>query len=245
MKRRAILAGVFAVVASGANAALRPSDFIEPKMRILNLNSGQPRVALTLDACDGGVDQRILGGLIAEGIAATVFVTGKWLARNAEAFKVLLMHPDLFEIGNHGARHHAAIDQVATVWGVRAAGSVAAIAAEVNDGAAMLEAAGAPRPHWYRGAAALYTLNAISEVQGMGWRIAAFSLNGDQGASLGAAGTAARIARSTDGEVIIAHLNQPARSSGAGVIAGVKALKERGFGFVTLSDRSLVISQAA
>ena len=61
-----------------------------------------------------------------------------------------------------------------------------------------------------------------------------FSLNGDAGASLPAQGVAARIGRARAGDVIIAHINQPQRTSGAGVIAGVKRLVDQGFTFTTL-----------
>jgi hypothetical protein len=36
--------------------------------------------------------------------------------------------------------------------------------------------------------------------------------------------------------VILAHVNQPKRPAGAGVVEGVLALKARGFRFVTLNQ---------
>ena len=75
----------------------------------------------------------------------------------------------------------------------------------------------------------------LAQVVAMGYRIAGFSLNGDAGASLDAAETARRIASARDGEVIIAHVNQPKRTAGAGVAAGVRALRARGLRFVRLS----------
>ena len=47
----------------------------------------------------------------------------------------------------------------------------------------------------------------------------------------GVAGLTAR-----DGDVIIGHINQPKRSSGAGLTAGILALKTKGFTFVRLDD---------
>lgn len=194
------------------------------------------RVALTFDACDGHVDRRILDMLIGQRIAATIFVSGLWLRRNADSFAELLAHPDLFEIGNHGARHRAAIDRNETLWGVRAAGSELGVEDEVRGGANLLIAAGAPNPVWYRGAAATYTRRAMADIVALGCRIAGFSLNGDQGAGLGAATTRARILGATDGEVIIAHINQPGRSAGAGVAEGVLGLRAQGMDFLRLSD---------
>ncbi|EBX4817111.1 polysaccharide deacetylase, partial [Salmonella enterica subsp. enterica serovar Newport] len=57
-----------------------------------------------------------------------------------------------------------------------------------------------------------------------------------QGASLGASVVAKRIAAARDGDVIIAHVNQPKKSSGAGVVKGIEALKARNVRFVKLSQ---------
>ena len=43
-----------------------------------------------------------------------------------------------------------------------------------------------------------------------------------------------RIAAAKDGDVIIAHVNQPDRPSGAGVVQGILALKAKGYLFVKL-----------
>ena len=45
-----------------------------------------------------------------------------------------------------------------------------------------------------------------------------------------------RIAAARDGDVVIAHINQPTHSAGEGVARGVLALKARGVHFVRLSD---------
>jgi peptidoglycan/xylan/chitin deacetylase (PgdA/CDA1 family) len=239
LTRRALLLGA---VAAPVLAARPPAGLVEPHMRLAR--SAEPTVALTLDACDGHVDARILDLLVTEAIPATVFVSGLWLRANPAAFRTLLDHPDLFEIGDHGAHHHAAIDRPMRLWGVHAAGSAAGIAAEVTGGTALLQAAGAPRPAWFRGAAALYTAAGLAQVVAMGYRIAGFSLNGDAGAALSAAETARRIAAARDGEVIIAHLNQPHRSAGAGVVQGVRALRAQGFRFARLSAPGVVVIPA-
>ena len=74
-----------------------------------------PQVALTLDACSGKADQRIIRALVANSIPATVFVTARWLRRNGDTVKLMLAHPDLFQIENHGAKHVPAIDVPMTV----------------------------------------------------------------------------------------------------------------------------------
>lgn len=240
LTRRALLLGAVATPVLAAKPG--PAGLVEPHMRLAD--RPEPTVALTFDACDGRVDERILSALIALRVPATIFVSGIWLRRNPQTFRILLQHPDLFEIGDHGAHHHMAVDRPVTLWGVHAAGSPAGIAAEVTDGAQMLVAAGAPRPQWYRGAAALYSPAALGQVVGMGYRIAGFSLNGDGGASFGTAETARRIGAARPGDVVIAHVNQPLRPAGAGVVLGIRALAARGMRFVRLSEPGVSVVPA-
>lgn len=209
---------------------------VEPGLRLAAHQGGAPRVALTLDACSGKVDHRILDMLVRERIAATIFVTARWLKRNDAAAAVLKAHPELFEVEGHGRDHLAPIDRPTTVYGVHSAGSPEALALEVGGGADAMRLAGFDAPHWYRGATAKYSASAIELIEGMGYRIAGFSLNGDGGSLLGAKATARRIAAARDRDVIIAHINQPGHAAGEGVVAGVLALRKRGFEFVLLKD---------
>lgn len=212
---------------------------VEPHIRIASGHT-PPQVALTLDLCMGKTDRRILDVLIGQKIPATLFVTGRWLRGNGDIVKQIRAHPELFEIGNHGADHLPPIDNRPAVYGLKTAGSLAWICGEVTGGMQAIEQAGlaflSPAPRWYRGAAALYSPDAIALIQKLGYRIAGFSLNADQGASLPAAVVAGRVRAAKDGDVIIAHMNQPLRPSGAGVAQGILALKQKGYRFVKLSD---------
>lgn len=219
----------------GISAALAGTAIIEPKLTIAPGGAAAPRVALTLDACDGRTDMRIVGALIENRIAATIFATGRWIGTNPGALKLLLAHPDLFEIENHGARHVPAIDKPIRVYGLITAGSPAGVAAEVLGGAAAVEKATGRHPEWFRGAAAQYTPTSLAQINALGFKVAGYSLSADEGALLGTRQTAQRIAAAKDGAVIIAHVNHPEKPAGAGVVAGVLALKARGFHFVKLS----------
>jgi peptidoglycan/xylan/chitin deacetylase (PgdA/CDA1 family) len=209
---------------------------VEPGLKLSAHQGVAPRVALTLDACSGKIDHRILDMLVKERIAATIFVTARWLKRNDEAVAIFKAHPDLFELEDHGREHLAPIDRPTTVYGVHSAGSPEALALEVGGGADAMRLAGLDAPHWYRGATAKYSASAIELIEGMGYRVAGFSLNADGGSLLGAKTTGRRIAAARDGDVIIAHINQPGHAAGKGVVSGVLALKKRGFEFVLLRD---------
>ena len=241
LTRRSLLMGAAIWTLAAPARAVKSTALVSPQMRLAGGDAANPRVALTFDACDGGVDGRILDLLETAAIPATIFVSGLWLARNKAAFARLLTRPDLFEIGNHGARHHAAIDQPMRLWTVPAAGSPAAVGAEVIGGALAIVAAGGVWPVWFRGATAEYTATALTEIAATGFRVAGFSLNGDEGAELDETATLARYRAAKDGTIIISHVNQPHRQAGAGVVAGIKALQTRGFGFVRLSGPGVVV----
>lgn len=231
MSRSALLAVAALVAAAPAFAR-----DLEPRLTVDPPTPGDRVVALTFDACSGGFDRRIADLLIADRIKATVFVTHRWLARNAEALAALTAHPDLFEIEDHGDRHVPAVTDATTVFGLRTAGSLSAVKAEVDGGADAIRAATGFAPHWFRGATARYSRDAMAEIEGEGYSVAGYSLNADMGAALPEKAVARRIAAARPGDVVIAHINQPTRSAGAGVVDGVRALEAAGWRFVRLDD---------
>ncbi len=218
---------------------------LEPALRLSEKSSSAPNVALTFDACMGKADHRILDTLVNEKIPATIFVTGRWLKHNPEAFAVMKANPDLFEIEDHGANHVPAVDRAIRIYGIAAAGSPEAVASEVSGGADAIVAAGAAKPQWFRGATAKYTRTSIHQIEAMGYKIAGFSINGDGGSLLGASVTEKHYASARDGDVIIPHINQPTHAAGEGVVRGIIGLKNRGFHFVLLRDQPEVLGLTA
>jgi peptidoglycan/xylan/chitin deacetylase (PgdA/CDA1 family) len=209
---------------------------VEPTLHIASGGEAGPLVALTFDACMGRTDMRILNTLIDNHLPATIFVTERWIRSNRGVFETMLKHSDLFEIEDHGARHVPAVDRPIRIYGIEAAGSAEAVRTEVAGGAnAILEASGR-HAGWFRGATAKYTPSAIAEIRGMGLEVAGYSLNGDGGATFSAHLAEKSVAAAKDGDVVIAHINQPGRSSGGGVAKGILDLKTKGYRFVKLAD---------
>lgn len=230
---------LLAGVAGAARAACTEEPvaaLIDPETRLV-LPPGAPRtVALTLDACSGATDMRVLDVLVALRVPATIFATARWAARNDAALALLRAHPALFSLQDHGARHVPAVLGTGRAYGIAVAGTADAVRAEVAGGAGAIAAAGFPPPRWFRGATALYSPAALSLIESMGYAVAGYSLNGDEGASLGEAATARRIAAARSGDVILAHMNHPERPAGAGIAAGIAALKQAGTVFVRLDQ---------
>lgn len=233
MKKFAVL---LAALAAASPVAAASSRLSEPTLKIEpSGKTHAPRIALTFDACSGKTDTRIVRTLIDNAIPATIFVTARWLKHNDAALAILKARPDLFEIENHGAMHVPPVDRPASIYGIAAAGSPQAVAKEVEDGAVALRERGFA-PHWYRGATAKYTLTSIAGIRTLGFRIAGYSVNGDDGSLLGAKGVEKRYLSARDGDVIISHINQPSHAAGDGVVRGILALKAKGYSFVKLDD---------
>lgn len=209
---------------------------MEPRMRLADPPPDRLAVALTLDACPGDFDERIATALVESGIPATIFVTDLWLIRNPAGLAFLLAHRDLFGIENHGELHVPPILGHGRIYGIPVAGDLVTVRREVTLGAAAINIATGAAPRWYRAAAGYYSPSAMPAIQQLGFGIAGYSLNADAGASLPARSVAARIARATNGEIIVAHVNQPYRPSGPGVVAGVRELKRRGVSFRRLDQ---------
>jgi peptidoglycan/xylan/chitin deacetylase (PgdA/CDA1 family) len=230
--RREFLGGALVMpLASGAPR----HGLLEPVLR-LTPSATPGQVAVTLDACPGHFDPRVATALVAHKIPATVFVTALWMKWNSAGLAYLLTHPDIFALENHGAKHLPPVLGNTPVYGLPVAGSLPAIRNEIIEGAVAISDATGRTPLWYRGAAGLYSPEAIPFIQSLGVKIAGYSLNSDQGASLPAASVAKRITAARDGDVIEGHINQPKRASGAGIAEGLIALQSQGMRFVKLDD---------
>jgi peptidoglycan/xylan/chitin deacetylase (PgdA/CDA1 family) len=210
---------------------------LEPRLRVARSgDTNRRRIALTFDACMGKTDLRILSLLVSERVPATLFVTARWLRSNPQAAAVLKQNADLFEIENHGRDHVPAVEARTLIYGIAAAGSRDAVRDEVAGGAAAIQAAGFAPPRWFRGSTARYDTASINQIRAMGYKVAGYSINGDGGSLLGAAMTERTIAAAKDGDVVIAHINQPTHSAGDGVVRAILSLKKRGVEFVRLQD---------
>ncbi len=224
------LAGCACLVSAAPEAAE-----LEPRLTFA-APAGERVVALTLDACGGGFDRRIFDALVDSDAKATIFVTDRWIRKNPQALAELKARPAQFQIENHGLNHVPAVDENTRIYGIKAAGSLKAVRAEVQGGAAAIEKATGRAPKWFRGATAQYSKSSIALIRSLGFRIAGYSINGDGGSLLGARETERRVSSAKDGDVIIAHINQPTHAAGGGLVNGLLALKAKGYAFVRLDD---------
>jgi peptidoglycan/xylan/chitin deacetylase (PgdA/CDA1 family) len=236
LSRRTMLVATAILPLAPACAATSGDDLVEPCIRLKNPPSDRLVVALTLDACPGAFDERIATALVESRIPATIFVTELWLCRNPAGLTFLLAHSDLFGIENHGELDIPPVLGHRTIFGIPVAGDLAAVQREVVEGATSANTATGGASRWYRAATGYYSPSAMLAIRDLGFGIAGYSLNADVGASLPARNVAARIVNATNGEVIVAHISQPDRPSGQGVVAGIRELQRRGASFLRLDQ---------
>ena len=204
----------------------------------LSLPAGVPDkvVALTLDACGGGFDADLANFLIEHRIQATIFATRRWLRRNPDGLAILKAHADLFDIEDHGANHiPAIIGADRSVYGLAGVADVKQLKREVSGGADAVKAATGTAPRWYRGATGEYDPEALKAIEAMGYKVAGFSVNADNGATLAKKQIVGRLKKVRSGDIIIAHLNKPASDTAKGMAEGLQLLLDQGFRFVKLN----------
>ena len=237
MNRKVLLALSSLLLAGLAQAQTTPVELHQ----MLSLSSPEDKaVALTLDACGGAYDEALVQILIAQRIPVTVFATRRWIDRHPQAVAVLNAHPDLFDVQNHGERHVAAvIGPGRMVLGVPGVPDVDHLRREVIGGARAVTKATGRAPVWYRGATAEYDAQALPAIAALGYRIAGFSLNADEGATLHKTSIIRRLAHVRPGDIIIAHMNRPDSDTAEALSVVLPELRARGFRFVTLRDATV------
>lgn len=204
----------------------------------LAVPSGAPTktVAITLDACGGAFDASLIETLVNLRVPATVFVTKKWLDHNPTGTAVLLAHPDLFELEDHGTSHvPAVIGKGRRVYGIAAEPDAAHLEEEVTGAAQAIRSLTGHAPAFFRGATAIYDAQSMQIIRSMGYQVAGFSVNADAGATLSEAQISARLRAVQPGDIVIAHMNKPAGATAEAFAATLPSLLDRGYRFVTLS----------
>lgn len=199
------------------------------------------RIALTLDACSGKYDHDLIDFLILNRIPATIFATKKWLDQNPLGLSVIKAHLDLFDVEDHGEKHiPAVIGAGRKVYGILGEPDIIHLRREVIEGARAIEDATGVAPHWYRDATAEYDTQSILEIDRLGYKIAGFSVNADEGATLKMLAIEKKLEHVKSGDVIIAHMNKPASDSAEGLAVGLAYLLKSGFIFVRLDQVNLM-----
>lgn len=231
---------IFIILAITALSVAAEPKPVEIHDQLVSESKSSMKIALTLDACSGKYDDDLIEFLIHNRIPATIFATKKWLDSNPYGLSVIQAHLDLFDIEDHGEKHIPAVVGVGKkVYGIPGEPDLIHLRREVIEGANAIAEDTGVAPHWYRGATAEYDSQAIKEIEKLGYKIAGFSVNADEGATLKKLNIEQRLAHVKAGDVIIAHMNKPASDSAEGLAVGLAHLLMKKFIFVRLDQVEL------
>lgn len=196
-------------------------------------------VAITLDACGGkkgsGADIKLIDFLIANEIKTTVFVNIRWIEANRDMFEKIVSN-SIFEIENHGIEHRPLSVTERNVYTIDGTNSAEKTAYEAEAAGLIIETYSGRKPIFFRSGTAYYDDIAVKILKSLGYTAAGFSLNADYGASIPKKDIENNIKNAEKGDIIIGHINRPKSETGVGIANGLKALKEKGFVFMHLSE---------
>jgi peptidoglycan/xylan/chitin deacetylase (PgdA/CDA1 family) len=188
-------------------------------------------IALTFDACEtktpSYLDQNIVDYLLREGIAFTVFVSGKFAVRNAEALKVLARN-GLVAIENHSLRHKQHMERLGTE----------AIIDEVMACERLVTDITGDKPLFFRFPAGNYDQRTVRVVEGLGYRVVHWTFaSGDPAKEVTPKRLSAWVLGKTrPGDILIFHINGRGYSTAEALPGIVQQLRQRGYRFVLLKD---------
>lgn len=188
------------------------------------------KVALTFDACpttrEDEFDERVIEVLWAERASATLFLSGRWVEKNAEVAKFLAEQPQ-FEIGNHAFWHPHLLEK-----------DDERVLRELKRTQDVIRKVTGKRPKYFRPPfgevderiADLAARTGLVTVQ---YDIA----SGDPDPGL----TVKRIARSVvedakGGSIIVFHMNESGPRTAEALPEVIKGLRDRGFELVTVGE---------
>jgi peptidoglycan-N-acetylglucosamine deacetylase len=219
-------------------------------IRRVELPRGKKLIALTLDLCEqwsevAGYDGAIVDYLRANGIKATFFASGKWMATHAERTQQLLVD-GLFEMGTHNWAHKNVRGLTGAELMREITAPVAAYRQQRQAIAAHQCAAGqkaavqsiAEQPKLYRFPFGACHAEALDAVQAAGMLAIQWDVStGDPAPTQSAQAIAQEmIANTRPGSIIIAHANGRGVHTAAALPLAIPALKAKGFQFVTVSE---------
>ncbi len=190
-----------------------------------------PRVALTLDGCEGRTpawfDERVLGFLIREKVPATLFLGGRFAERNAGRVRELAALP-FIEIENHSYSHFQHMEKLERAHFVR----------EIKQAEEILQGLTGHSPRYFRFPAGNFDRPSLQTVEGLGYRVVHWTFaSGDPDRHLKAAALEKWVlSRAANGSILIFHVNGRGWATGEALPEIVHGLKAKGYRFVRLDE---------
>ena len=222
---------------------IQPTEWGEKVNGVVNkINTKEKIIALTFDACGGkygsDYDNDLIQYLIDEQIPATLFVNYRWIEVNKDKF-LELANNDLFEIENHGYEHRPLSVTSNSIYGINGTGSIKGVIDEIKLNEKTIYELTGRKTKYFRSGTAYYDDVSIKIASDLGYKAIGFSVNGDAGATFSKSQIENALSKSTSGDIVICHFNQPKKYTFEGLQYALKELRDKGYSFVKLEDTSI------
>jgi peptidoglycan/xylan/chitin deacetylase (PgdA/CDA1 family) len=198
---------------------------------ITRLPTNEKVVSLTFDACEtrtpSYLDKSILNYLLGEHIPFTIFVSGKFAARNSSELSELSKN-ELASIENHSLTHPSHMERL----------NSGGISKEVMDNQNLIERISGRRPVFFRFPAGNCDNRSVKTVEELGYRVVHWTFpSGDPARNV----TADKmyqwvLSKVKPGSILIFHINGRGYHTGEALPRIVRELKRLGYRFVKLED---------
>lgn len=198
-------------------------------------------IALTFDACGGpygnGFDEDLITFLRHEQIPATLFINERWILENEEIFFHLADDP-LFQLENHGTFHAPLSVNGGEAWGIPATTSAEEVYQEIMQNHETVKQLTGHSMTLFRSGTAYYDEVAVELAHALGYEVINFDILGDAGATFSASQVENALLAAKPGSIVLLHMNQPNSGTAQGVKNAVPLLREAGFEFVLLKNKT-------
>jgi peptidoglycan/xylan/chitin deacetylase (PgdA/CDA1 family) len=191
---------------------------------------GVKRIAFTFDACSSThhskLDKRLVQILIDNHVPATLFMGGKWVKDQPQAARYLASIP-FFEIANHAFHHPHLVRMPA-----------AAIRRELQSAQEEIETVTGVRPRYFRPPYGEYNRTLVEVAASLGLTTIQYDLaSGDPDKRISASRLRRYVIRNVKGgSIVVMHINTRGWHTAEALPGIIKALRARGYTFVTVSE---------
>ncbi len=196
---------------------------------------GKKLIALTFDACSGRYDKELIDFLIKNKIKATLFISGRWIDKNANILK-RLAKVKYFEIENHGLTHRPLTVHCESAYGIKGLCSPKEVIDEIKKNEKRIYDITGIKTKFFRSGTAHYDIEGIRIAHKLGYKIIGFTVNADYGATASIKTIYNQVIHAKPGSIIIAHMNHPEKNTYEGIHKAILKLKKEGYKFVKLDE---------
>jgi peptidoglycan/xylan/chitin deacetylase (PgdA/CDA1 family) len=187
-------------------------------------------IALTFDACPTALpdeyDAQIIEVLLRENVPATLFLSGRWVQKNAEKAKLLASHPQ-FELANHAFWHPYMLEK-----------DDERIVRELKQTQAGIKKITGKTPKYFRPPFGEVDDRLARLAQQQGLTTIQFDIaSGDPDPGLSAARIARTVLRDArNGSIIVFHMNRHGVHTAEALPEIIRGLRKKGFTLVTVGE---------